>query len=427
MLFPKDIDDVTVLKSAILGFEVEFKSRKNIDNVASSISDSLGEDIDVQPINKYKNGFEKIALREKWGRTGVHYEVVTKPLEYDKAVDILEDILNWISDQTSAQTDKSTGLHINISFDDRNIRFSFDPLKFALEFDENKIFQELDNSRFKSFYSRSIFDQLLIDPNIDMSDDKGNIIDKIRLSLGETRALNTDKLNDEYLEFKYIGGENYHTDVDKVKEFVEEIVLAVAHSDKHKFDQSDRKKLLDRISDDIEKAKAFKNYESFKENYPNVELTVDLSSRTQKLKTHFQRIKERLRKVLPYPGRSIMDVNYDSDLNKIQIKNAYLMDVMNCENVDFFDSTLRGVFSNCYFKGCEIRNSRIYDGSVIGGSLSDTKLTDSNIMKYTDISRCMLQRSESYSSPNKRSLVLNSDLKEKAEADSTTRVINEDE
>ena len=103
------------MKGFCVGFEVEFLSKFDIDETEAQLSRYLR-----QRFQSRKKMFSIVVDHSV--STGIYrtmhgMEVVTRPFETKESLAIVHAIFDWIR-ETGGRTNKSTGLHINISFMD---------------------------------------------------------------------------------------------------------------------------------------------------------------------------------------------------------------------------------------------------------------------------------------------------------------------
>lgn len=155
------------------------------------------------------------------GSNGV--EIVTSTEELPDLVTIIKNVFEWIED--IGYTDDSCGFHVHMSMD---APYKLDPLKLILFTEEGRIYKDFEDRMFNRyainikqghFDSRSPFTI----EHIKEFTEKSSI----------TKSLNFDKfigvhlvdLKNNHVEFRYMGGKNYHN---KYKE-VEEVIANYAY------------------------------------------------------------------------------------------------------------------------------------------------------------------------------------------------------
>lgn len=416
------LDEFDIKNNSILGFEIEFKKQKtSLEELKNILNSVVSGDIITQRVGKYISKKETFILREKWSRSGLHYEIVTPPLNYEKAIQNLNDILNWMQKE-DVKTDYSTGLHINVSFSNMDLKYNFNPIKLAVLFNENSVYNIFDN-REKSFYARSLFDFLKVNPNIVFSQ-HSNIVDQFDIPNNKSFGFNLDKINLNYLEARHIGGMNYHEKDKDILKIVDELILATSNANTRRITKEEQKELLERLSNAIEKAKALRTYDNFKKYYPEVSILVNLDEHDEAIKAYFHKLAPLFKNIIPDTGKTEMTINYDSDLGVLQIKEAYLMDVLNAHNIEFFDCTLRGVFDNCKFYNSNVRNSRISNSRLEKTDVKYNQLNKCTLTRDCAIFRSFLINSTSFADVDGSNVLLDSKVKEPGTKAARTKQIN---
>lgn len=158
-------------------------------------------------------------------------EVVTSVYDdFDEAMDVLEEVLDFIDDDNKLGTNSTTGLHINIGTFDR--QQNIDWAKFLIFLGDNYIlnmFDRMDNTYAKSYIDRikdintyndyKQFDDLIV---------KMNRI--IMSNSSKYQQVNFEKLivGLGYIELRQLGGKGYETRFNEIKNYVGRILRAIA-------------------------------------------------------------------------------------------------------------------------------------------------------------------------------------------------------
>ena len=149
-------------------------------------------------------------------------ELISPPLTTKEFLSMTPKIFNFINKY--GYTDDSCGLHNSISFTNiKNLEVSLDPVKLALFTDEGLIYKYFE-SRKNNEFAVSLM-KALKRGKIDYSAIKELVdVKKLKKKFEYDRHLgiNFQNLseNNKYIEFRYIGGSDYHKKWDKVKQIV---------------------------------------------------------------------------------------------------------------------------------------------------------------------------------------------------------------
>jgi hypothetical protein len=161
------------------------------------------------------------------GAPGHHgLELVSPPMLLDKALKDMEKVFKWM-DLKDAETNLSTGFHINISVPDIETRL--DPVKLVLFMGEEyaKAAFGRESNTFTFSQLKQITDRVRISGRIPSSFSDMQTAAKKYLSAGKHFSVNLGNLEKGYLEFRVAGGEGYHKDPGKAKKMVMRFVTAV--------------------------------------------------------------------------------------------------------------------------------------------------------------------------------------------------------
>ena len=83
------------------------------------------------------------------------------------------------------------------------------------------------------------------------------------------------------------------------------------------------------------------------------------------------------------------EVNYDSNIGKIQIRGAKLNPCYHIEDVDLVDCEISGNVVRCDIVRCNITNSDIQNSNIFGDTeLIDCKIKDSYVGKHASLEKC---------------------------------------
>lgn len=386
-----------------IGFEFEFFSNlKSPEEVAKSLSEKLNKRIVIpysleninnprplyhSPISATKEIFK---LEPDYSGGENMFELITGPLTWNEAKNIFIKVCEWI-DENGYTTDRS-GIHINLSAGNSNDISKLNILYFILSFDEENIYNLFPNRR-DSVYARSIkriYPNKLVNFNNSFEQFNKNIF----ITPSEKYyGVNFTKLAKGYLEYRYLGGNNWHK---RKKDILELLKYFSVHLVKvlDKKDFIVDKSIYNEWKNYVEKYKkifnAFVSAESFIEEYKNIKLFIDLKQDMQILKTFWNNIKDKIYSFfIKFDFKNDFLINYDSDKSAIEIKGAEASG-LSIEELKFFDCKLDGVFKNCVFINCQIDNSRINTCKLKNTKVSNSKVEITDMDKNCVFENCFI-------------------------------------
>jgi hypothetical protein len=393
-----DISTRDFLYSSQVGFELEFYSNENRNQIAYELGKVLGKKILV--FKKYHSFFKPTSstfkIEPDYSGGSKMVELVTGPLPYFEAIPILIKALKWI-DQ-NGYTDKKCAFQFGVSFN-TSIYPEIPPisnlniLKFVLGFDENQIYRKFPE-RVGSLYAKSI--KRIVPTNKFVDPSNISFIDKnlFNVPLEKNLGINFLKIPEGYFEVRYLGGTDYQKKYVAIKEVIDYIITYTIQTLKFNtfFSENDLKILKSVLKEIYKSASSFSDPDTFQKNYPHLAVMIDLRSDPQILRSFFIDIREVLYDLIVENGIKDGLVNYDSNLGKFQIKNvntnrAYLLkdyDILESEitgniyNCRIFNSTLK----ECNMEECDlISNNEIYNSKII---VSDIMFTNVAHDTYID-------------------------------------------
>ncbi len=389
------ISDQKILEGIVIGFEFELFSSKNRKDLAKEIGALIKKKIRVGYTYHSRGPAGVINdwhLEKDW--TGGHEmsELVSPPMGYVEGMAILFKILSYM--RQNCWTDSRCAFQFNISFDkfkltDMKDRIEgINRLKFVLGFDEEFVYERFPKRK-SSIYARSI--NVIYPLNKFMSSDNIDVVHKENFELPSEKyyGINFSKLQNGYLEIRYLGGAGYEKKSYEIKEIIDytgKFIYNVLQNN-YFYTHSEMAKLKTAMKEYKKVVSSFSDLESFIVNYPNIRLMVDLKNDIQVLKTFYPQVREKLFDLIMRCGVRRGMINYDSDLSVFQIKDAVIQRAFPLKNMEVFDSKiLSGNILNCDLYRCEINNSHILDCNLYSGNkVLKSKIINSPVHVYNYI------------------------------------------
>jgi len=146
-------------------------------------------------------------------------ELVSPPLPLPEFVNIVSNIFDFISDY--GHTDSQCGFHVGISIENTDLNKDLDIVKLLLFHDEELVYKHFDERKGNK-YAQSVKSKLS-NPQYEF-DDLHKIIKIGKLekefTAGKFYGINLDKIAANYLEFRYMGGNDYEDKWDDIKTLI---------------------------------------------------------------------------------------------------------------------------------------------------------------------------------------------------------------
>jgi len=369
----------SILNAALMGVEFEFYSNIDLEATKKSLAQLLDRKIRLE--DKAHSDFQPSAEEFKIepdmsGGKGL-MELVTGPIPYRNARIVVNKVLDWIS--KNGYTNDRASIHVNLSFDkkfleDKDLISRMNVLKFILEFDEKQVYKFFPN-RENSAYAKSV---KWVMPKWEAFHFDANQIASNNFKFADTKyyGINFSKKEKNYLEFRYLGGQNYEKKVDNILYLTESFLMQMWHSCNDPRFTAENKIELQRILNKNKPiSEALKNYTNVNKHWPNIEILVDLQSNPTIINVHWERFKHRVVDLLVNGSMEAGIINYDSDYGAVQVKDGKFPTVYLLENFEFIDCELTGNITNCSFYNCEVNGSAVMMCSLYKG----TKVKESKV------------------------------------------------
>jgi hypothetical protein len=379
-------EQLNAIYASKIGIEFEFFANEGLDEVKRGLSQTLNKQIRVE--EKAHSDFtpsdEIFKLEpDNSGGTGM-IEMVTGPLPFVEAKLIIAKTLKWIRENGS--TNERCSIHINVAFDGHKLGTptnvsSLDIGKFVLNFDEDKVYEAFPNRK-DSVYAKSIKFIVPLSGMTQPSPEKVSWKNYLFVS-EKYYGVNFSKIPKNYIEFRYLGGKDYEKKYNTIMDLTEHFVLSLYETlTDPVYNEEDIKKLDAILENHRSVIESYRDYQTFKKNFPKIHLMVDLKTYDQIIETFYPKMREKLFDLLTKAGLTEALINYDADTGKMQIKNAELMKCFEINGVDIVDSKIQGNIINCDIFSSELINSSILESNLFGSTdVADSKIEDSYVSK----------------------------------------------
>jgi len=396
----------------LIGYEFEFFTKLSKDETAAGLTKALAKKVTVP--------FETVGFGDKKKKSytvhsGAHIsgdefilepdysggpnmrELITGPLGESEARIILIKVLQWI--QRNGWTTDRAGVHINISLSPMSKQrrqsdiSNMNILKMCLSFDENTIYNKFPGRRGNT-YARSV-KEIRPANKFMFRETSGALLNKNNYIWPTTKyyGINFLKVENNYLEFRYLGGADYEKKTQKILDCQDIFCKSIKHVVEYpEFTESDTFKLKKLLESHKKIATSFSNVEKFIYNYPDFVVMVNLQSHIGITKTFWSVLREGLYDLIVNAGVEKGYFNYDSDTALFQIKDATLKSCNNISKFEMVNCKIDGLLDNCSFLHCEIKNSHIEDSEIVGGNLvMDSKVKSTPIQFSNRLEGCYVE------------------------------------
>jgi len=417
MVKRKYTEKYTILDPFMVGFEFEFYSKFKPTELQKLLTKSLkGKEIKLEwditrkgnkitkKLKSNASDDSKVSLSDKVFKLEMDfsggdemYELVTGPMDYHESLIILKKIFDFIGYYGS--TTELCGLHINVSLEkhkELNIQH-LNLLKFAMDFDEEKIWKYFPNRK-NNVYASSIKQYFFTTPYLSFKADIPLTAKLIAPPYDKYFGVNFTKIPNNYMEFRYLGGEDYEQKYKEVSELIEDFAFSMYDTLKEPLITKKQEKILKKMIDDNKfLLSSINRIENFKNVYPNLILSVDLKSDLMVLKTYLSQISIIIWNLIANCKVTEGHINYDTDTSKFQIKDADIKNAVNLNSLELIDCKFQGTGKNIRFWNCEINESILENVHFVQNNTCKTmKIMDSIYEQDNEFEDCYILNKNDY-------------------------------
>ena len=358
-----------------VGFEFrgQFNDDENV--LLTKLKEILNRDISFSNI-KYKL-LEPTDTQAVMTIDGKYCEVKTPQYSYFEALFILPKILDLLK---GLKDEKNSYLYFRIGFnkdfcdlDQINI------MKFCLEFNENYVLKHLADLTLDGSFEK-LTDIKPVDLESCIDTIKKRMDDLKYTDYEDIYGIDFSSIKLGYVTFTYAREINYRNKWEELLKCLNHTTITLYNTcSSYDFTEAEAKK-IEELDDNYKKtAEAFGCYEIFKEKYKSIKLTKDLNSDNIEMDVIFPAIKDKLFDIVVRCGIKDAEINYDSDISKLQLKNIETKKCYHLNGVDIVDSEL----TNCTVRNCDLYDTKVEKSSII----------KSNLFGYADCKDCNIRDS----------------------------------
>lgn len=395
-----------ILSSSKVGMEFEFFTELKGRMLTKSLAKSLGKKI-VIPVSVTGLGEEEkgtyhsdleptsamFKVEKDFSGGKDMFELITGPLSYEEGRIIIIKMLQWIKD--NGWTDPKCAIHLNVSFNDFKARLrtplmNLNVLKFILGFDEDFIYSRFPNRR-DSVYAKSIDNFYPASRFIFF--DTPDSIDKNDYILPHEKyyGVNFTKLPKDYIELRYLGGENYEKKTFKILEvldyFVMQLYTTLQQGDS--YTPQEKAKLYKTLKSQKKAVETFSDPEKFLITYPNLRITVDMKGDIEILKSFWTVLRDKLFSLVVDSGLRKGHFNLDTDMSIPQLRDGVMKKANHITGMELFDCEISGTISHTDLYRCKIKSARLDSCKLLDhNEVEASKVEKTSIMPGTTLVDC---------------------------------------
>lgn len=422
----KYINDYKDLSKAIIGLEIEFYSNHSYIKTLELLNLEFSN-YEIWGINQYHSNFEvtdKIfKIEPDYSGGSEMIEFITGPMPWTQAQLVLITALTWI--KNNGYTDEHSSIHINISFTDLNVT-EMNPIKLILNIDENYIY-ELFPDRRNNIYAKSVKWIVPFEDWLDPETALNHIIQSVQIA-DDTKyyGINVQKRINGFLEYRYIGGKDYHLKIDYIIELMNYFILQTRNSFLPLNDE-DNIKLFAYLDENINWLKQYKTYDDFLANIDGIKLEYDKSDNYKQIRNNWERFNKQLFKIIKNSDKITgAMINYNSETKRIEIIDANINEIHDIYNVDFIDCRINNcTLFNCDIIDTSINSGHLYSCNIYGSVINNCKVMNCKASDYTELVNCLFDGGQ-LDCIMKNGVFRSGHILSNAEIDSTVKMANKE-
>lgn len=381
------------LKNAIIGMEFELYMKDLSFYKTLEILNQELSPVKVHGFRNYHPDFkptsDEFCLTPDLSGGSNMIEIITGPLDYYDAKYFLIKIVKFI--QNHGYTNEKCSIHFNLSFNgDKNLN-DLNILKLILNTDEEEIYRFYP-SRKNNVYAKSIKNIIPYKEydffNIPISVVKNNM----RLPNDKYYGINFLHINNDKdsqrLELRYIGGKDYEKNLGQLIYFMDRFIINTYDSIDALFNSEDTGKLEEFLEENIQKYKNLSSYDNFIVDFPTIQMQIDQNHDYDIVSTYYDKIYSKLYNLIESTqDLSECIVNYVVSSQIIELVDARFKSTATLRGYDLINCQVEGIFEDCFFLGCEIKNSQLSTCKLQNSEADSSKILNCKVEK-SDINNC---------------------------------------
>ncbi len=427
------INNWDIFNQVNLGLEIEFFSDYSYIKLLELLNvyfQDVGKS--VWGFNSYHSDFtptdKEFKIEPDYSGGPDMIELITGPMPYTEARIVLIKMMNFI--KLYGYTDNSSSIHINISFNDNDHQMvNLNPLKLILALDESVIYNIFPNRR-NNIYCQSV---KWVIPFMDYPDSESGanqILGGLILP-DDTKyyGVNLQKKYMGWLEWRYVGGKDYHLKTDEII-FLMDYFIQISHKSFEALNEEDSIKLLSYLDDNIAWYQQYNTYDDFLANIDGIKIEFDGKTDLNILRLNWAKIKDRLFSIIKMAkSGSISDglFNFNSTSDKFELVDCKISNMYTIKNVDFINCQISNITSyDCLYADCVVENSHIWNSPIFGTQLKDCKLTNVTVNEYSELDNCVFDGKEISNSTMKNGVFRSGKIGENTEIDKSVKMTNKE-
>jgi hypothetical protein len=386
------LNEYDIFKKARIGLEFEFYSKLSYGNTLEILNRKLGKK--VFGFKEYHPDFKP--TENEWMITpdfsgGINcVELITHPMEYSEARIMLVKIYRII--QEIGYTTERTGLHINISFDNKYINIEhINPIKLVLSLNEEYIYSFFPE-RENNIYCKSI-KKIIPYKDYDFSLATSTILSSslfLHSGISKYYGINFTCLNKGRIEFRYIGGTDYEWKINETLTLFDYFIKLCYDATTSPITSGETTMLRRYLEKNIAEYKSLSDLDTFITKFPSISLEVDRSHQTEIVKTFYPTFYDNVYDIVTQIQHfENCKLNFDTENRRIEIVGGHITCNGFLKNLIFIDCEIRGGdYMLCEFYDTRLKNVIINQSVIECGTVDDAKILECKVVKGCVLTDC---------------------------------------
>lgn len=386
------INNIDILKQARIGFEFEFYMKDLSYYKTMELLNQHLVPVKVWGFRQYHSDFtpdrENFKIEPDLSGGSNMVELITGPMDYFEAKYYLVKIIKFIQD--FGYTNEKASIHFNISFnsDSQKNLNDLNSLKLILSIDEDELYRVFP-SRKGNVYAKTV-KKIIPFKEYDYNNISIEVVkNTLRLPNDKYYGINFLHINNsketQRIEFRYIGGKDYHNNVGQLIYFLDKFIIYTYESIGGNFTKDEMLDLEEILGTNISNFKNLAKYDNFIVDFPSISLQIDQNYYYDVVNAYYPKVYPKLFTLIDSID-SLKDciVNYVTETQKLEIVDAQVKCTQNINNYDFINCTIQdGIFENCGFVNSKVSNCQIVKSKIHGSEINKTKVLNCNVEAST--------------------------------------------
>ena len=374
------------LKSARVGFEFEFYMKDlSFYKTLEVLNDEL-KPVKVWGFRQYHSDFtpdsQNFKIEPDLSGGSNMVELVTGPLDFYDAKYYLVKIIKFI--QNYGYTNEKCSIHFNISFNDEDLNLNdINILKLILNTDEDEVYRAYP-TRKGSIYAKTV-KKIIPYKEYDFFNIPISVVKNImRLPNDKYYGINFLHINNEQekqrLEYRYIGGKDYESNIGQLIYFMERFIINTYDSIDTDFTSEDINKLEEYLEDNITTYQNLSKYDNFIIDFPTIQLQIDQDGNYEVVSAYYNKIYNKLFSLIDSTqDLSECIINYVTNSQVMEVVDANIKSTATVNGYELINCTIEGIFDDCFFVGSEINNSQLTKSKLQHSDAKNSKILNCRV------------------------------------------------